>query len=111
MDFSKYQTCCTGLKYPAIRELHAENCPSRKDAYPLYRENPSARRTFDHVTKTLHPGKPLLQVAYALDTEGRMAPEHGSYRQDRFIFANECIKAHLRIDELEAKLRAAGIEP
>jgi hypothetical protein len=94
MSGGNQSDCCGGLKFPAQPHLHAEDCPTRSPDYRglvLYRENPNERQQFDFGVR-LYEGDPLRAIASALDTWGRMQ-QGGSYSEQCFIMANECLKA------------------
>jgi hypothetical protein len=89
--FPQTQCPCGGLEFPKQPHLHAENCPAREAAVTLFREDADERRGFDAFTD-IHDGRPLRQIASALDTWGRMN-RGGSFSEQCFIMANECLLA------------------
>lgn len=111
-----YSACCSGLKFPSMPHLHAEDCPTRSEDFVgpvLLRESPPERADFDRWCKTFQT-TPLHQMSSVLDTWGRaQAGRHGdqimygSFSQQCFIMANECTLAAARVAELEAKLASA----
>lgn len=90
--YGNYSDCCGGLDFPKMPHLHAEDCPHRNDGTDplLFREDRAERQQFDMHTDLF--GSPLKQIASCLDTWGRMQ-RGGSYAEQCFIMANECLKA------------------
>jgi hypothetical protein len=112
-----HSDCCDGLKYPSMSHLHADDCPTRSKDFVgpvMFRESPPERADFDRWRKTFKTTA-LQQIYSCLDTWGRAQSGrvgdqivYGSFSQQCFIMANECLKADARIKELEEELAKAN---